>query len=44
MLNIFSPEELDFVISGQTSIDIHDWKNNTAYKGIYNEQHPVKQT
>jgi len=38
-LNIFTFEELDFLISGQNKIDLQDWKNNTVYKGLYNEKH-----
>lgn len=38
---IFSVEELNFLLSGQDNIDINDWKENTIYKGCYNENHPV---
>ena len=38
---IFSVEESIFLISGQDNIDINDWKENTLYKGCYNENHPV---
>lgn len=41
MLKIFTPEEFDFLISGQSKIDINDWKSNTVYKGFYTENHPV---
>lgn len=39
--NIFHSYELDFVFSGQSEIDLVDWKANTIYKGDYNENHPV---
>ena len=38
---IFSVEELNFLISGQDNIDLNDWKENTIYKGQYNENHPL---
>ena len=38
---IFSVEELNFLLSGQENIDINDWKENTIYKGCYNQNHPV---
>jgi E3 ubiquitin-protein ligase NEDD4 len=38
---IFSTDELNFLISGQNDIDIKDWKENTEYKGNYNENHKV---
>jgi len=34
---IFKPEEFAFQLSGQTTIDLEDWKKNTIYKGHYNE-------
>ena len=41
IISIFTVEELDFLISGQATVDVNDWKNNTVYKGLYNENHPV---
>ena len=38
---VFSVEELNFLISGQDDIDLNDWKENTIYKGGYNENHPL---
>ena len=38
---VFSVEELNFLLSGQDDIDIKDWKENTLYKGEYNENHPM---
>lgn len=42
ILQIFSIEEFDFLISGQNSIDLEDWRRNTIYKGHYNDHHKVK--
>lgn len=42
IIGVFTPEELDFLISGQNKIDLNDWKFHTIYKGIFNENHPVK--
>ena len=39
--NIFSIDEFKFILSGQAEINIKDWKENTIYKGDFNEQHPV---
>ena len=36
-INIFKPEEFEFLICGQRTIDLEDWKKNTIYKGHYNE-------
>jgi hypothetical protein len=41
LVKIFSPFEFDFLLSGQTLIDLEDWMSNTMYKGYYNEKHPV---
>jgi len=41
VIGIFTPEELDFLISGQIKIDLNDWKINTIYKGTFTENHPV---
>lgn len=41
LINIFGIEEFDFVLSGQNNISIEDWKNNTDYKGHYNNKHKV---
>ena len=38
---VFSVEELNFLISGLDDIDLNDWKENTIYKGDYNENHPM---
>ncbi len=41
ILMIFTPQELDFIISGQNCIDINDWKQHSTYKGTYHENHYV---
>lgn len=41
IISIFTPEEFDFILSGQTLIDLDDWKRNTIYKGYYSEKHRV---
>jgi len=41
MISIYTPEEFDFLLSGQSKIDLNDWKKNTIYKGNYNKDHPV---
>ena len=38
---IFSVEELNFLLSGQDDFDLNDWKENTIYKGTYNQHHPM---
>ena len=38
---VFSVEEINFLLSGQNDIDLNDWKENTAYKGNYNKNHPT---
>ena len=39
--DIFSVEEMNFLITGQEDIDLRDLKENIIYKGEYNENHPV---
>ena len=39
--NIFSIDEFNFILSGQNEINIKDWKENTIYKGDFNQNHPV---
>lgn len=38
-ISVMSIEELDFVFSGQKTIDINDWYNSTVYKGKYYSSH-----
>ena len=38
---VFSVEEINFLLSGQDEIDLNDWKQNTTYKGNYNQNHPT---
>lgn len=39
---IFTVEEFDFILSGQQSLEIKDWRNNTVYKGHFNPEHKVR--
>ena len=39
--NIFTIDEFNFMLSGQNEIDLKDWKDNTIYKGNFNENHPI---
>jgi E3 ubiquitin-protein ligase NEDD4-like len=41
-IKIFTPEEFDFLLSGQTNIDLQDWRKHTIYKGYYDDNYPVK--
>lgn len=41
IIQIFTVEELDFIISGQIEINLSDWRENTIYKGHYNDKHHV---
>ncbi len=41
VLQIFNIQELEFLISGQSTIDVSDWQQNTIYKGTFNEDHTV---
>lgn len=41
IIQIFEPRELDFIISGQKTIDVRDWKQNTIYKGTFYDNHNV---
>lgn len=42
-IKIFNIEELTFVLSGQSVININDWKLNTVYKGDFKEKSQVIQ-
>ena len=42
-INIFTIEELSFVLSGQDIININDWKANTIYKGNIKEKSKIIQ-
>ena len=35
IINIFTTEEFDFLLNGQQTIDLEDWKANTIYRGKY---------
>ena len=40
-INIFAIEEFSFILSGQSDINLKDWKSNTIYKGNLNEKNEV---
>ena len=42
-IKIFTIEELSFVLSGQSIININDWKANTIYKGNLKEKSKIIQ-
>lgn len=42
IIKTFCYYELDYLLSGQSEIDIYDWKSNTVYRGKYSENHQVK--
>lgn len=41
LLQIFDENEVELLMCGLQDIDVNDWKRNTAYKGEYNQNHPV---
>ena len=42
-IKIFTIEELSFVLSGQSIINLNDWKSNTIYKGNLKEKSQIIQ-
>ena len=40
-ISYFSPNELDQIISGDSFIDVLDFKNNCKFSGIYSHNHPT---
>ena len=42
-IKIFTIEELSFVLSGQSTINLSDWKINTVYKGNLKEKSKLVQ-
>ncbi|BFZ02488.1 hypothetical protein BsWGS_05528 [Bradybaena similaris] len=40
-LQIFDENEVELLMCGLQDIDVNNWKQNTAYKGEYNPNHPV---
>lgn len=40
-MSVFDARELELVLSGTVEIDICDWRQNTEYKGGYNDVHAV---
>ncbi|RUS88113.1 hypothetical protein EGW08_004166, partial [Elysia chlorotica] len=41
LLQIFDENEVELLMCGLQDIDVNNWKQNTAYKGEYNPNHPV---
>ena len=41
IIKVFNVDEFIIMLTGQLEIDLDDWKNNTIYKGHYNEEHEV---
>ncbi|CAL1526012.1 unnamed protein product [Lymnaea stagnalis] len=41
LLQIFDENELELLMCGLQDVDVNNWKQNTAYKGEYNPNHPV---
>ncbi|KAJ8010514.1 hypothetical protein DPEC_G00075880 [Dallia pectoralis] len=41
LLSVFDARELELVIAGTAEIDLHDWRNNTEYRGGYHDGHIV---
>lgn len=33
LVSVFDARELELVIAGTAEIDLHDWRNNTEYRG-----------
>ena len=42
-IKIFNLEELSFILSGQSIINLNDWKSNTIYKGKLKERSKIIQ-
>lgn len=41
ILQIFTIDEFNFLLSGQSKIDLTNWKENTFYKGYYTKDDPT---
>ncbi|CAL8317389.1 unnamed protein product, partial [Gadus morhua 'NCC'] len=41
LVSVFDARELELVIAGTAEIDLHDWRNNTEYRGGYHDGHMV---
>ncbi|KAM6948288.1 E3 ubiquitin-protein ligase HECW1 [Aplochiton taeniatus] len=41
LVSVFDARELELVIAGTAEIDLHDWRNNTEYRGGYHDGHIV---
>lgn len=40
-LDVFTINEFELILNGISTIDLNDWRQNTIYKGIYNETHYI---
>lgn len=40
-LEIFTLNEFEVILNGMATIDLNDWKQNTIYKGVFNETHYI---
>ena len=41
IIEVLDPEELEYFICGEPTLDVADWKENTLYGAPYSETHPV---
>jgi len=42
-ITVLDPDELEYFLCGETTIDIKDWKTNTCYSSPYDSNHPLIQ-
>ena len=40
-LSVYDEDELELFLCGEEKINMEDWRNNTKYKGDYNNQNQV---
>ena len=41
IITVLDFEELEFFLCGEQEISLKDWRENTQYKGVYNDKHKV---
>jgi len=41
LLTVFAVKELELLMCGEASVDVSDWKRNTAYAGVFHKHHKV---
>ena len=41
LISVFEPYQFEMLLYGVPYIDVHDWKDNTDYKGQYTAKHKV---